>query len=165
MGDKMKNLSERQKAYKKFWLKLIKRFNEQRPREMSKAKISETHHEKYLQLLIRNGKIHFEWYLVEYPVIKFQVALHFESDDLNENKELLKYFEDRKEEFQKNFDDDELKFGWDKEPTHKKQTSHMFLEIKTDSINKDVEWGAKTMIKFYSFFRPILDKATRQMGL
>lgn len=150
----MKKLSVRQQKYCGFWEKLIKKFNEEKFfEERPKAKISETVDKHYLQLLIRKGGIHFEWFLVGYPINKFQVALHFEREDFNENKELLNYFKSRKEEFKNDFEE-ELKFG-----SHNEISTHMFLEIETDSMDKDtIEWGVKTMIKFYDTLKPILDE-------
>lgn len=149
MSDKMGNLIKRQKEYSKFWAKLIEKFEKKEP----KAKISTTRNEHYLQIGIRKGGIHFEWFLVEYPVIKFQVALHFEREDFNENQKLLNYFKSRKEEFKNNFEE-ELKFG-----CHNERSTHMFLEIGTNSMDNDtIEWGVKTMIKFYGVFKPILDE-------
>lgn len=150
----MKKLSARQQEYRKFWKKLIeklseKKFFEERP----KAKISVTDTEKYLQILIGKGGIHFEWFLVGYPINKFQVALHFELEDFNENKELLERFEYRKGEFENNFEE-ELKFG-----THNEHLTHMFLEIETDRMDDaTLDWGVKTMIKFYDDIKPILDE-------
>ena len=159
-GDKMGNLYGKQQEYSTFWARLIEKFEEKGPN----ARISVTDTEKYLQILIGKGGIHFEWFLVGYPVTKFQVALHFEREDFSENLRLLSdflnEFKPRKEEFKNDFEE-KLNFG-----CHNESSTHMFLEIETDSMDDaTIDWGVNTMIKFYGFVKPILDKVIEQRGL
>lgn len=135
--------------YVEFWTNVTEKFNEERP----EAKISKTKDKHYLQILTGISGIHFEWQLVGKPLDGFLVALHFEiKDDYYENRRLLECFESRKAEFENNFNE-RLQFG-----SHR-NTSHMFLKRETGCMgDATLDWGVKSMVKFYDAFKPILDE-------
>ncbi|MCZ3367258.1 MULTISPECIES: DUF4268 domain-containing protein [Methanobacterium] len=140
---------ERQQGYPEFWEMLIEKFNV----EMPEAKISKTRDKHYLQILTGINGIHFEWFLAGKPLDGFLVALHFElKDNYYENRRLLDCFESRKEEFENIFEE-KLQFGGHSNSTH------MFLKKETDNMDDvTLDWGVKTMIKFYDTLKPILDE-------
>ncbi|MGB9977873.1 DUF4268 domain-containing protein [Methanobacterium sp.] len=145
----MKNGSIRSQEYREFWMKLTEKFNEERP----EAKISKRVTENYLQILTGTSGIHFEWFLAGKPLDGLLVALHFElKNNPDENQRLLNCFESRKEEFENNFEE-KLEFG------NHRNSAHMFLKRETNSMgDATLDWGVKTMIKFYDSFKPILDE-------
>lgn len=145
----MKKVSISQQEYREFWTRLIKKFNEEGP----KARISKTDTEPYLQILTGKSGIHFEWQLVGKPIDGFLVALHFElKDNYYQNRGLLDCFKYRKEEFENNFEE-KLQFD------EKTNSTNMFLKRETDSMDDaTLDWGVKTMIKFYDSLKPILDE-------
>ena len=140
---------EKQQGYPEFWTRLIEKFNAERP----EAKISKTITKQYLQILTGTSRIHFEWQLVGKPLDGFLVALHFElKDDYYENQRLLDCFKSKKDEFENNFNE-RLQFG-----SHHNST-HMFLKRETNCMgDATLDWGVKTMIKFYDTLKPILDE-------
>lgn len=145
----MEKLSIQQQEYCEFWMRLIEKFN----KELPEAKISKTVTKPYLQILTGISGIHFEWQLVGKPLDGLLVALHFElKNNPDENQRLLNCFESRKEAFENNFEE-KLNFGGHTNSTH------MFLKRETNSMDDaTLDWGVKTMIKFYDSFKPILDE-------
>lgn len=136
--------------YKTFWSKMLKSLNEAKP-GLSRRKYCQSN---YLPIPTGKGNVHFEWLFRGNPLQEFLVALHFEYNDYEENIKLLNHFKQHKEEIRTSFPDEEIVFD---EHFYSKWAQ---IYIKRDSGNLDeenLEWGFKTMMKFYDTLKPILD--------
>lgn len=144
-----KKPSKRQEQYRIFWSKMLEKLNESKPH--MNINISTSH---FLKIPSGYPSIHFEWFFRGKPVKEFLVGLHFESNDCKKNLKLLKHFEDNKKEFENIFHNKEIIF---EKNFFNKGTQ---IAIKRDNGNIDdenMEWGFKTMMKFYDTLKPILD--------
>ncbi len=96
-------LSNEMQAYFKFWTKLVEKFNDKKPGLISSNNKFTNH---YLHIPTGTDKIHFEWFLVKYPITEFQVALHFQlPNNYVENLRLRDRFKSRQDDFKNNFDE------------------------------------------------------------
>ncbi len=146
-----KSGTEIESKYKKFWAKLLNTFAEMKPGLPKRRPTKST----WLAIYTGYRNIHFEWVIRKRPVERFDAALHFERPDKEENLELLEHLRSKKHEFEKKIPDETIIFdeNWGERWTQ--------IYVKRDSGALDesnIEWGAKTMCKFYGALKPILDE-------
>lgn len=112
---------------------------------------------KYQKISSGKAGVHFEWLAYQDAL---GVELHFERDDSEQNRQLLKMFAKRKSQIEKSVGE-EIEFD---SAFHKKWTRLIiWKETKNTEapphISEDVKnWAVKTMVKLYNFCKPILDE-------
>ena len=144
------NITEREKAYKKFWEDLITEFKKFKPHfERKPTKYS------YLSIPTGHSYVHFEWLFRKIPKEEFNVALHFENPEREENLRLLKFFNSQKKEITNNLSEYNVKFDENFSP----RWTHIYIKSDSSAMNdKNIKWAALTMNKFYNTLRPILEE-------
>jgi len=108
--------------------------------------------EYYGKVAVGHSGIHLEW-LFKATQDKLGVELHLERATYAENSRLLTRLEQRKTELENNIGESlTFQSQWGK------RWSRIYTERKLNQAPDYQDWAVATMIKFYDFFKPLLDK-------
>jgi len=146
-----KKRTKLQEEFYQFWAQMLRRLNESKP-GITRRRYCQSN---YLPIPTGIGNIHFEWLFRGRPLQEFLVALHFEKNEYAENLDLLNYFKSRKKEFEDEFPDVEIVFD---EHFFSKWTQIYIKRDNGEIDDENLEWGFKTMMKFYDTLKPMLDE-------
>ncbi len=165
---KNKTLSSIQKYYFNFFSEVIETFKKKKPGIMNRRPTKGP----YMQLSVGHKDCHLEWIIRgKDPQKKLSVGLHLESKNKDINYFILNKLKNKKEELAKQVEG-ELKFekwgkNWAKiEVTYPLTFSMIKLKEKVKDKEKVINWGIKTMITFYEFFKEsgILDEVFSEIN-
>lgn len=140
--------SKRQEEYRLFWSRILEKLNETKPNLTSQKAPTSNY------LLIPSGytRIHFEWLFRRSK--EFLVALHFEINDKEKTLNLLEHFKANQNDFIDIFPDEEIIF----DENYGKNWTQIYIKRDNNDFNdENLEWGFKTMLKFYDALKPTLD--------
>lgn len=147
-------MTKSQKFYKSFYDRLIERFKKEYPGVTERSGTKDS----WLCLPIGYTGIHLEWWFRKRPRAFFEVGLHFEKPNYEENKKILTKIESAKDQLEKQIGEAiifDYEFG--------KRWCRLY--VANDNL-EDTEalqnWIMDTTKKFYKFLKPILDKILSQ---
>lgn len=144
-------LTATQKSYKAFWGELLDRLREKLP-GITHRSAPPTH---FISLLIGYTGIHLEWAFHGQPRSWFEVGLHFEKGNVQENKKLFDHFVSVKNEIENELGGVELEaeFPW------MTKCGRIYAQKPEGQMTEDLkDWALDTMERFHSVFKPRLDE-------
>lgn len=143
-------LSPTQIEYQKFYSELLDSLKSKIPTMTSRKALPQS----YLGLPIGYSGIHLEWAFHGKPRSSFEVGLHFERTNKDENIELLNLFKDQESRLKDELGDDMIfdsNFG--------KRWTRIYTSRHGGDISDELKkWAIETMVKYYETMKPILDK-------
>jgi hypothetical protein len=149
----IKNRSPTQIEYQRFYSELLDSLKSKIPTTTRRKALPQS----YLGLPIGYSGIHLEWAFHGKPRGSFEVGLHFERTNKDENIKLLNLFKDQESQLKNELGEDitfDSNFG-------KCWTRIYTLRQGGDISDELKKWAIETMVKYYETMKPILDKHYR----
>lgn len=147
---KTKVTSQTPNEMSKFWKGILKRVRELKP-EIPERR---PYKSNYFPIAIEYKNIHFEWMFRKRPTERFMACLHLERKSKKENKKIFDYIVSRKDEIKQKMANEKIIF----DPDWTDVWMQIFVQRNSAEFDeKNIKWGAETMVKLYETLKPILD--------